>query len=61
MAKGDWQNAKKVVVDNSYELLAGTYEDKEVLIVSFEDKVNVVIGTPLILVDPNTKESIWPT
>ena len=59
-AKEDWKNAKvkKVIADNSYELLDKTYEGKEVLTVSFEDKKNVVVGTPLILVDPNLNEVI---
>ena len=54
-AKEGWQSAKvkKMIADNSYELLDKTYEGKEVLIVSFEDKENVVVGTPLILVDPD--------
>lgn len=59
-AKEDWENekVKKIVADNSFELLNKTYQDKEVLSVSFEDKEYVVIGTPIILVDPNTKEVI---
>ena len=59
-AKEDWKNAevKRVVADKNYELIDTTYEGKEVLSVSFEDKENVVIGTPRILVDPNTKEVI---
>jgi hypothetical protein len=56
----DWKSAevKKTIADNSYELLDKTYEGKEVLRVSFEDKENVVVGPPLILVDPNTNEVI---
>lgn len=59
-AKEDWQSAKvkKTIADNSYELLDKTYDGKEVLTVSFEDKDNVVIGTPSILVDLNTNEVI---
>lgn len=49
---------KKITADNSYELLDKTYEGKEILTVSFEDKENVVVGTPLILVDPNLNEVI---
>ena len=59
-AKEDWQGAEvtETIADNSYELLDNNYEGKEVLSVSFEDKENVVIGTPLILVDPTTKKVI---
>ena len=59
-AKEDWQNAKvqQIIADNSYELLDKTYEGKEILTDSFEDKENVVVGTPLILVDPNLNEVI---
>ncbi|MEK3953340.1 hypothetical protein [Psychrobacillus sp. FSL K6-1464] len=59
-AKEDWQSAKvkKTNADNSYEFLDKTYDGKEVLMVSFEDKDNVVFGTPLILVDPITNEVI---
>ena len=58
--KEDRQGAEvtETIADNSYELLDNNYEGKEVLSVSFEDKENVVIGTPLILVDPTTKEVI---
>lgn len=49
---------KKTNADNSYEFLDKTYDGKEVLMVSFEDKDNVVLGTPLILVDPITNEVI---
>ena len=49
---------KKMIANNSYELLDKTYEGKEILIVSFEDKENVVVGTPLILIDPNLNEVI---
>ncbi|SES44437.1 hypothetical protein [Psychrobacillus sp. OK032] len=59
-AKEDWQSAKvkKTIADNSYELLDKTYDGKEVLTVSFEDKNSVVIGTPSILVDPDSNEVI---
>ena len=59
-AKEGWQSAKvkKVIADSSYELLDKTYEGKEIVIVSFEDKENVVAGTPLILVDPTRNEVI---
>lgn len=56
----DWKSAevKKTIASNSYELLDKTYEGKEVLMVSFEDQENVVVGPPLILVDPETNEVI---
>ena len=59
-AKEGWQSAEvnKTIADNSYELLDKTYEGKEVLSVSFEDQENVVVGPPLILVDPDTNEVI---
>ena len=59
-ANVNWQGAKvtETIADNSYELLDSNYEGREVLSVSFEDKENVVIGTPLILVDPTTKKVI---
>ena len=59
-AEKDWKSAevKKMIANNSYELLDKTYEGKEILIVSFEDKENVVVGTPLILIDPNLNEVI---
>jgi len=59
-AKDGWQNAKvkKEIADNRYELLDKTYEGEEILSVSFEDKENVVVGTPIILVDPDTNEVI---
>ena len=59
-ATDGWKSAKveKEIADSRYDLLDKTYEGKEVLSVSFEDKENVVIGTPLILVDPDTNEVI---
>ncbi|WP_438298156.1 hypothetical protein [Sporosarcina sp. FA15] len=59
-AEKDWESAevKKMIANNSYELLDKTYEGKEILIVSFEDKENVVVGTPLILIEPNLNEVI---
>ncbi|WP_177184523.1 hypothetical protein [Psychrobacillus sp. OK032] len=49
---------KEERADNSYDLLDKTYDGKELLTVSFEDKDSVVIGTPLILVDPDSNEVI---
>jgi nitrous oxide reductase accessory protein NosL len=58
--KEDWQSAKVelVKVDENYEMLDSQYVGKEVAAVSFQDKENVVIGTPLILVDLETKEVV---
>ncbi|MGD7051691.1 MULTISPECIES: hypothetical protein [Bacillaceae] len=59
-AKGNWQSAevRKVIVDNNYEFLDKTYEGKEALSVSFEDKENTVVGTPLVLIDIDTNKVI---
>ena len=59
-AKEGWQSAKveKIIADSSYELLDKTYEGKEILSVSFEDKEYVVAGTPVILVDPDLNKII---
>ena len=59
-AKGNWQNAKVelLIADEKYEMLNTQYEGKEVAAVSFQDKENVVIGTPLILVDVDTNEVV---
>jgi hypothetical protein len=59
-AKGNWQNAKVelIIADDKYEMLTTQYEGKEVAAVSFQDKENVVIGTPLILVDLDTNEVV---
>lgn len=56
----DWRSAEviKTIADNSYKLLDKIYAGQEVLRVSFVDKENVVVGTPLILVDPNTNKVI---
>ncbi|MCM3388271.1 hypothetical protein M3649_09010 [Ureibacillus chungkukjangi] len=60
MAKEEWQNATvtEIVVDENYELLDPSFEDKEVLSVSFQDKEDAVVGTPSILVDLITKEVV---
>ncbi|MCI2255547.1 hypothetical protein L2D08_14325 [Domibacillus sp. PGB-M46] len=59
-AEENWQSANvtKTIADNNYELLDSTYEGTKVLLVSFEDKENLVIGTPPILIDPNTNKVI---
>lgn len=56
----DWKNAdvKKIIVDDRYALLDNSYEGKEVLAISFEDKGKFVVGPPLILVDSNKIEVI---
>ncbi|MBM7602539.1 hypothetical protein JOC75_000509 [Metabacillus crassostreae] len=60
MAKGNWQSAKvtKVIANSNYELLDKTFEGKDGLAVSFEDKENTVVGTPVILIDSMTKKVI---
>lgn len=60
MAKEEWQNATvtEIVVDENYELLDPSFEGKEVLSVSFQDKEDAVVGTPSILVDQNNKEVV---
>ena len=59
-ANGNWQRAEviKVLVDNKFELLDKNYEGMEVLSVSFEDKENIVVATPIILIDPDTNKVI---
>ncbi|WP_274310178.1 hypothetical protein [Solibacillus daqui] len=58
--KGDWQSAtvKKVIATNNYHLLDKTDEGKEALSITFEDRDNVLISTPSILVDPVTNTVI---
>jgi len=58
--KGNWQSAKVelLIADEHYEMLDTQYEGKEVAAVSFQDKENVVIGTPLILVALDTNEVV---
>lgn len=53
-AKEEWESStvSEIIINNDYELLDKSYEGKEVLSVTFEDKENVVVGTPKILVDP---------
>ena len=59
-ADKDWQSTKveKKIADKNFELIDNTYEGKEVLSISFADRVNTVIGTPVILVSPDTNEVI---
>ncbi|MFC5602395.1 hypothetical protein [Sporosarcina koreensis] len=59
-AKEDWKSAevKKIAAQNSYELFNETYVGKEVLAIIFEDKENVVVSTPVILVSEETDEVI---
>ncbi|WP_400195321.1 hypothetical protein [Lysinibacillus telephonicus] len=46
------------IVDNHVELLDQNYEGKEVLSVSFKDKENTVVGTPIILVDIDSNKVV---
>ena len=59
-AKENWQSAtvEKVVVNNHYSLVDESYRGKEALAVSFEEKENVVIAPPVILIDIKTNEVI---
>ena len=59
-AKENWQSAtvEEVVVNNHYSLVDESYRGKEALAVSFEEKENVVIAPPVILVDIKTNEVI---
>ncbi|WLD92495.1 hypothetical protein [Alkalihalobacillus sp. AL-G] len=56
----DWQNAEvtQTIADNKYELLNNEYEGEKVMSVTFEDKKNALVGTPIILVAPDTNEVI---
>ncbi|MFJ8064600.1 hypothetical protein ACIQYS_08210 [Psychrobacillus sp. NPDC096426] len=59
-ANEEWKSATitKIIADKKHVFLDKSYEGKEVLSVSFEDKENVVVGPPLILVDTDTNEVI---
>lgn len=59
-AKENWQSAivERVVVNNHYSLMDESYRGKEALAVSFEEKENVVVGPPVILIDIETNEVI---
>lgn len=59
-AKGNWQSAKvtKVIANSNYDLLDKTFEGKDGLAVSFEDKENTVVSTPVILIDSMTQKVI---
>ena len=50
-AKEDWKSAevKKIIAHNRHELFNNTYVGKEVLAITFEDKENVVVSTPVVL------------
>ncbi|QOR64963.1 hypothetical protein IM538_14050 [Cytobacillus suaedae] len=59
-ANDEWGKASvtKVLVNDDYELVDKSYEGKEVFSVSFEDKENTVVGTPIVLVDADTDRVI---
>ncbi|RTQ96578.1 hypothetical protein [Lysinibacillus telephonicus] len=59
-ANKDWETAvvTTIIVDNYVELLDQNYEGKEVLAVSFKDKENTVVGTPIILVDIDSNKVV---
>lgn len=59
-AEENWQSANvtKTIADNNSEFLDNDYEEKELLLISFKDKENVVLGTPSILIAPDTNKVI---
>lgn len=59
-AKDNWKTAKvtQTTVDENYQLLNKGYEGRKILSVSFEDKEIAAAGTPVILVDPTSKEIV---
>lgn len=59
-AKENWETAQVsvAIIDDDYELIDPSYEGEEVLSVIFEDKEKVVVGTPIILVDPDKIEVV---
>lgn len=54
--EGAWESAdvQAIVVGENYELLDHSYKGKEVLEGSFVDVADTLVGTPEILVDPET-------
>lgn len=59
-AKEGWKSTSvtKIIVNEDYVLLDKSFDGKEVLAVSFKDKKNVIVGTPIVLIDANTKKVI---
>lgn len=59
-AKGEWESAvvKQTIADEKYELVDKRYVGEMVFSVAFEDQDNVVVGTPLVLVDIATFEVV---
>jgi len=59
-AKEEWESAivKQTIADEKYELVDKRYIGHIVLSVAFDDQDNVVVGTPLVLVDIDTLEVI---
>ncbi|MDM5332193.1 hypothetical protein QUF56_03055 [Ureibacillus composti] len=59
-AKENWETAEvfEVMTDDDYKLIDPSYKGKLVLSVIFEDKENAVIGTPIVLVDPEKNEVV---
>ena len=59
-ADENWESAKveTIIADHRYEILDPTVEGKEVFRVSFKDREDVLVGTPLILVNPQTNEVV---
>lgn len=59
-AKEEWKSAAvtKIIVNKDYELLDKNYKGNGVFSVLFEDKENIVVSTPIILVDAETNNVI---
>lgn len=59
-AKEEWESSTvtKTVINEDSVLLDESYEGKEVWSVTFEDKENAVVGTPIVLVDAKTNKVI---
>ncbi|TFB23881.1 hypothetical protein E3U55_03445 [Filobacillus milosensis] len=57
---GNWQDAevKQIEADDTYELLKDGYDGEQVMSVTFKDEEKTQVSTPVILVDPDTKEVI---
>lgn len=59
-AKEEWKSAAvtKIIVNKDYELLDKNYKGNGVFSVLFEDKENIVVSTPIILVNAETNNVI---
>ncbi|MCA0970886.1 hypothetical protein LCM20_09815 [Halobacillus litoralis] len=55
---GDHAEVTEVVVDEDYVLMDESFHGEEVLSIRFEDKENVVVSTPVVLVEPKANEVV---